>query len=143
MTIRRTSSRVQTTVFARRSTLAAGLVRFTRIAGLSCPLPTGKSVSRDSTRKRISRGSAVFAWSSSGGLKVEDKMIEWFDDFKLGMLFIKGARSRSRRDDDQRFATRIRPQRCISTKRRAEKTAFKGSADRGGTPACHGDETAV
>ena len=38
----------------------------------------------------------------------EDKMIEWFDDLKLGMLF-KGGEVAVTREDIKRFATEFDP----------------------------------
>ena len=57
----------------------------------------------------------------------EDKMIEWFDDLKLGMRF-KGGEVAVTREDIKRFATEFDPQPMHLDEAAAEKTAFKGLA---------------
>ena len=64
------------------------------------------------------------------GLKVKDKMIEWFDDLKLGMRF-KGGEVAVTREDIKRFATEFDPQPMHLDEEAAKQTAFKGLAASG------------
>jgi acyl dehydratase len=61
---------------------------------------------------------------------VKDKMIEWFDDLKLGMRF-KGGEVAVTKEDIKRFATEFDPQPMHLDEEAAKQTAFKGLAASG------------
>jgi acyl dehydratase len=61
---------------------------------------------------------------------METAMIEWFDDFKLGMRF-KTGEARVTREDIKRFAAEFDPQAFHLDEAAAEKSAFKGLAASG------------
>ena len=64
--------------------------------------------------------------------KVKNKMIEWFDDLKLGMRF-KGGEVAVTKEDIKRFAAEFDPQPMHLDEEAAKQTAFKGSRHRDGT----------
>jgi len=61
---------------------------------------------------------------------LETKMIEWFEDFKVGMHF-KGGQVQVSEADIKRFAAEFDPQPFHLDDTAAQKTAFKGLAASG------------
>jgi acyl dehydratase len=73
---------------------------------------------------------SLACYASPGGRRREAQMIEWFDDFSLGMRF-KSREIEVTREDIKRFAQEFDPQPFHLDEAAAEKTMFKGLAASG------------